>query len=192
MSYTPLQLDAISELLADVGLRINSNAVNFMGTSTGVGNYVQGAITSGTVLDNLTTSMRLAFDLIGTDPDANVSLGVYNNLINILNNYNIIDNTKKINSIYHNHFDNSTYEYIFEFSINEIAYDEYSLYKYTDYKLKSFEIIASPSTTQNISVVASSAAALCAFKMPLTPSTRLALGHLDKSRCQFSSALGSL
>ena len=82
----------------------------------------------------------MIFKLNESIPDLDTTDNIYNNLINILDNYNIIDNTKKINSIYHNHFDNSTYEYIFEFSINEIAYDEYSLYTYKDYKYKSFEI----------------------------------------------------
>ena len=73
MNYTPLQLNALSELLADVGLCINPNALTYIGTSTAYNNYTPGALVSGTVLDPITSSIRLGYTLIGNDPIYNIS-----------------------------------------------------------------------------------------------------------------------
>lgn len=83
MSYSPLQINAMGGLLQNTGLRINPNAVAYMGTSTNASTYSPGSVVNTTCLNYLTQSIRLAYDLIN---QPGVSAATYDNLIHIGSN----------------------------------------------------------------------------------------------------------
>jgi len=78
--YTPLTINALGSLIQDTGLTTNPNAVSFMGTSTGLSNYTPGTITNDTVLYRLSSSIKLAYDLVAS---ITISGTYYTNLCNI-------------------------------------------------------------------------------------------------------------
>ena len=83
MSYSPLQINAMGTLLQNIGLRINPNAVGYMGTSVDEATYTPGSVVSTTCLGYLSQSIRLAYDLIN---EPGVSALTYDNLIHIGSN----------------------------------------------------------------------------------------------------------
>lgn len=89
---SPNNINCLADLMINTGLEINSTAQNFMGTSTGAGNYTKGTIITGTVLNKLVDSIHLAYPLIGQGSVSNddppvVTYGItqeqYDNLISI-------------------------------------------------------------------------------------------------------------
>lgn len=79
MSLTPLKINTLGSLLQNIGFRIHPNAVSYMGTSTSNTNYTPGSLVSNTVLNKLSLSINLAYDLIGLD----ITNTIYNNLCSI-------------------------------------------------------------------------------------------------------------
>ena len=63
MSFSPLNINSIGQLLQNQGLQINPIAQSFMGVSEFVhSNYTKGATVGGTVLDPLTDAIKTAYD----------------------------------------------------------------------------------------------------------------------------------
>lgn len=77
-NHTPLQLNTFASLLQNQGLSINANTTTLMGSSNSVSNYTYGTITTGTVLDKLTKSIRLGYNLYST-----LGSTLYNHLTSI-------------------------------------------------------------------------------------------------------------
>jgi hypothetical protein len=82
----------------------------------------------------------MEFKINESIPDLDTSDNIYNNLSNILNNYNIIENTKRTNIKYYGRIEYCKCIYTFEYITNETAYDEYTVYEYPTYTTKSLNI----------------------------------------------------
>jgi hypothetical protein len=79
-TQSPLGVNALGSLLANIGLTINSVATGYMGSSTSLAQYTLGSICNNTVLKTLTYAIRAGYlNNVAT----NLSNEVYNNLISI-------------------------------------------------------------------------------------------------------------
>jgi len=82
MSLTPLKVNTLGALVQGQGLRINEQAVSYMGSSTALNNYSKGSILTTSSLGVLSDAIRVAYTKIGSGID----LSTYNNLISIGSN----------------------------------------------------------------------------------------------------------
>lgn len=62
---SPLGVNTLGSFIQNTGLEINSTAGNFMGSSTGAGNYTKGSLVSSTMLNLITDIITLAYGKIG-------------------------------------------------------------------------------------------------------------------------------
>jgi hypothetical protein len=78
MTFSPLNINSIGQLLQNQGLQINPIAVSFMGSSSfSHSNYSRGTTVGGTVLNDLTDAIQVAYSR------GVISGNVYSELINI-------------------------------------------------------------------------------------------------------------
>lgn len=80
MSFSPLNINSIGQLLQNQGLQINPIAQSYMGISEfSHGNYTKGSTVGGTVLNALTDAIKIAYDrnlVTSSVYDAIISIGV--------------------------------------------------------------------------------------------------------------------
>lgn len=81
---TPLGINVLAGLVQNIGLVPNTIWRNFVGTSTGLGNYTAGSFVSGYPLYSKVLSiLNSAAALIGNNSISDVSATTFNNLINL-------------------------------------------------------------------------------------------------------------
>lgn len=127
MSLTPLNLNCLSGLLQNTGLRINPDAVSYMGTSTSVSNYTPGSTVGSTCLLAITQAITAAYA-------KGITQTTYNNLISIgSTTIPALGNSKP--STYTNTYTGQTTSYGFLRLIPLQAYNEFYINNgsYTDF-----------------------------------------------------------
>jgi len=94
-NYTPLNLNCIAHLLQNSGLTINPEQVARMGVSTTNTTYTtRGTVYTNTLLNKLADITTLAYTMIGTDTNTQITQSTYNNLINMGSSVPALGNRK--------------------------------------------------------------------------------------------------
>ena len=78
--HSPLSVNVLCALLQNSGLTINANATALMGSSTSTSNYSAGTLVLDTILSDITSSIKLAYDLLTA---TSITQTTYDNLISI-------------------------------------------------------------------------------------------------------------
>jgi len=127
MSLTPLNLNCLSGLLQNTGLRINPDVVTYMGTSTSISSYTPGLAVGSTCLGPITQAITAAYA-------KGINATIYNNLISIgSTSIPALGNSKP--STYTNAYTGQTTSYGFLRLIPLQAYNEFYINNgsYTDF-----------------------------------------------------------
>lgn len=121
-NYTPLNLNCVASFINNQGLTINPTALAYMGSSTNAQSYTYGAIVTDTVLNDLVSSIALAFDKIGDT----ITAETYDRLITIgSTTIPCLGNTKP--ATYPYYFGDITAKFGWLRLISYVAYQEFHI-----------------------------------------------------------------